>query len=147
MPNPDRFFITTPIYYVNDVPHIGHAYSTVAADVLARWNRLHSREVFFLTGTDEHGAKIEQAAKAHNKETQIYCDEIAAEFQAAWKALNISNDAFIRTTSSAHLRSVQAFLKVLWDKGVIFKASYMGKYCVQCERFYTDDELIDGKCP
>lgn len=143
----NRFFITTPIYYVNDVPHIGHAYTTVAADVLARWNRLHGNEVFFLTGTDEHGAKIEQAAQAHNRETQSYCDEIAGKFQDAWRALNISNDAFIRTTSPAHTRAVHAFLKALWDKGVIFKASYKGKYCVQCERFYTDDELVDGKCP
>lgn len=143
----DRFFVTTPIYYVNDVPHVGHAYTTVAADVLARWNRLHGREVFFLTGTDEHGTKIVQAAAAHNKEPQQYCDEIAAQFQESWKSLNVSNDAFIRTTSPTHHRAVQAFLKVLWDKGVIFKASYKGKYCVQCERFYTDDELVNGLCP
>ena len=143
----DHFFISTPIYYVNDVPHIGHAYTTIAADVLARWNRLNGREVFFLTGTDEHGAKIDQAAAAHNRDPQSYCDEIAGQFQAAWKALNISNDAFIRTTSPAHLRCVQAFLRVLWDKGLIFKASYSGKYCVQCERFYTDDELVNGLCP
>jgi len=143
----DKFFISTPIYYVNDVPHIGHAYTTVAADVLARWNRLNGREVFFLTGTDEHGAKIDQAAAAHNRDPQSYCDEIAGQFQAAWKALDISNDAFIRTTSPAHTRAVQAFLKILWDKGVIFKASYKGKYCVQCERFYTDDELVNGLCP
>jgi len=143
----DRFFISTPIYYVNDVPHIGHAYTTIAADVLARWNRLQEREVFFLTGTDEHGTKIAQAAAAHNKEPQQYCDEISAQFQDAWKSLNISNDAFVRTTSPAHLRAVQTFLKLLWDKGVIFKARYQGKYCVQCERFYTDDELINGLCP
>src|SRR5207237_9594988 len=102
----NRFFITTPIYYVNDVPHIGHAYTTVAADVLARWNRGHEAEVFFLTGTDEHGTKIAQAAAAHNKDPQQYCDEISAQFAATWKSLKISNDAFIRTTSVAHQNAV-----------------------------------------
>ena len=143
----DKFFITTPIYYVNDVPHIGHAYTTIAADVLARWNRLHGKEVFFLTGTDEHGMKIAQAAAAHNKEPQQYVDEIAAQFQEVWKSLRISNDRFIRTTSPDHQRAVQTFLKLLWEKGSIFKGRYQGKYCVQCERFYTDDELIGGLCP
>lgn len=143
----NRFFITTPIYYVNDVPHIGHAYTTVAADVLARWYRGHDQEVFFLTGTDEHGTKIAQAAAAHNKDPQAYCDEVSAKFQEAWKSLQITHDAFIRTTSPDHLRAVQTFLKALWDKGVIFKARYQGRYCVQCERFYTDDELIGGLCP
>jgi methionyl-tRNA synthetase len=142
-----RFFITTPIYYVNDVPHVGHAYTTIAADVTARWHRLQGDEVFFLTGTDEHGTKIAQAAAAHNKEPQQYCDEIAAQFQEAWKRLNISNDGFIRTTSPEHTVAVQTLLKALWDKGVIFRGRYQGKYCVQCERFYTDDELIGGLCP
>lgn len=142
-----RFFITTPIYYVNDVPHIGHAYTTVAADVLARWARLNSEEVFFLTGTDEHGTKIAQAAAAHNRAPQEYCDEISAQFQSAWKDLSISHDSFIRTTSPAHQRAVQAFLKTLWEKGVIFKGRYQGKYCVQCERFYADEELAGGLCP
>lgn len=143
----NRYFITTPIYYVNDVPHIGHAYTTVACDVLARWHRFHEEEVFFLTGTDEHGTKIAQAAAAHNKEPQQYCDEISAQFQESWKLLKISNDSFIRTTSPTHTRAVQTFLKLLWEKGVIFKARYQGKYCVQCERFYTDDELVGGLCP
>src|SRR5438874_1181412 len=142
-----RFFITTPIYYVNDVPHIGHAYTTIASDTLARWYRGHDVEIFFLTGTDEHGTKIAQAAAAHNRQPQEYCDEIAAQFQEAWKSLNISNDAFIRTTSQAHFNAVQDFLKKLWEKGLIFKALYQGKYCVQCERFYTDDELVGGLCP
>jgi methionyl-tRNA synthetase len=143
----DKVFITTPIYYVNDVPHIGHAYTTIACDILARWHRGHGREVFFLTGTDEHGTKIAQAAAAHNREPQAYCDEISGKFLEAWKGLQITNDAFIRTSSPEHLRAVQTFLKALWDKGVIFKALYQGKYCVQCERFYTDDELIGGLCP
>lgn len=143
----ERYFITTPIYYVNDVPHIGHAYTTIACDVLARWNRLHDAEVFFLTGTDEHGTKIAQAAAAHNKEPQQYVDEIAAQFQETWKSLHITNDSFIRTTNPQHTRAVQTFLKLLWEKGVIFKARYQGKYCVQCERFYTDDELVGGLCP
>jgi methionyl-tRNA synthetase len=142
-----QFYITTPIYYVNDIPHVGHAYTTIAADVLARWHRLQGDEVFFLTGTDEHGTKIAQAAAARNRAPQEYCDEIAAQFQQAWKDLNISNDSFIRTTSPAHARTVQTFLKALWDKGVIYKARYQGKYCVQCERFYSDDELIGGLCP
>src|SRR6266404_4900604 len=143
----NNFFITTPIYYVNDVPHIGHAYTTIASDILARWYRGHCRDVFFLTGTDKHGTKIAQAAAAHNREPQAYCDEISAKFLEAWKSLDITNDAFIRTTSPEHLRAVQAFLKALWDKGVIFKARYQGKYCVQCERFYAEDELIGGLCP
>jgi len=143
----NRFYITTPIYYVNDVPHIGHAYTTIACDVLARWYRLNDQDVFFLTGTDEHGTKIAQAAAAHNKEPQEYCDHISALFQESWKQLDISNDGFIRTTTKDHETAVQAFLKQLWEKGVIFKASYSGKYCVQCERFYTDDELIGGVCP
>ena len=143
----EKFFITTPIYYVNDVPHIGHAYTTIASDILARWHRGHGKEVFFLTGTDEHGTKIAQAAAAHNRDPQGYCDEISAKFQEAWKSLQITNDAFIRTTSPEHQRAVQAFLKALWDKGVIFKARYQGKYCVQCERFYAEDELIGGLCP
>ncbi len=142
-----RFYITTPIYYVNDVPHVGHAYTTIASDVLARWYRLQGEEVFFLTGTDEHGTKIAQAAAARNRAPQEYCDEVSAQFQQAWKDLKISNDSFIRTTSPAHVRAVQAFLKALWDKGVIYKARYQGKYCVQCERFYTDDELMGGLCP
>ncbi len=143
----NKVFITTPIYYVNDVPHIGHAYTTIACDILSRWHRGHGKEVFFLTGTDEHGTKIAQAAAAHNKEPQAYCDEISAKFAEAWKSLNIKNDAFIRTTSPEHHRAVQTFLKILWDKGVIFQARYQGKYCVQCERFYTEDELIAGLCP
>jgi len=143
----NRYFVSTPIYYVNDVPHAGHAYTTIAADVVARWNRLQDHEVFFLTGTDEHGIKIAQAAAAHSKEPQQYCDEISAQFQETWKSLNISNDAFIRTTTPEHTRAVQTFLKILWDKGVIFKAQYQGKYCIQCEKFYTDDELIGGLCP
>lgn len=147
MTSSNRFFVTTPIYYVNDVPHIGHAYTTIAADVLARWRRLHEDEVFFLTGTDEHGTKIAQAAAAHNKPPQQHCDEISARFQESWKALLISNDAFIRTTAAEHHRAVQAFLKTLWEKGVIYQGRYQGKYCVQCERFYTDDELAGGLCP
>lgn len=143
----NRFFITTPIYYVNDVPHVGHAYTTIAADVLARWHRGHGGEVFFLTGTDEHGTKIAQAAAAHNKDPQEYCDEISARFSDAWKTLRISNDAFIRTTAPEHQNAVQEFLKRLWQKGLIFKALYQGKYCVQCERFYAEDELIAGLCP
>ncbi|MBI3292605.1 MAG: methionine--tRNA ligase [Elusimicrobia bacterium] len=142
-----KYYVTTPIYYVNDVPHIGHAYTTIAADVVARWHRLQGHEVFFLTGTDEHGAKIAQAAATHQEPPQGYCDRIAAQFQADWRTLGISNDFFIRTTATAHQRGVQTFLQGLYEKQYIYKARYTGKYCVSCERFLLDDELVDGLCP
>jgi methionyl-tRNA synthetase len=147
MTTENKFFITTPIYYVNDVPHIGHAYTTLASDVLARWHRGHGREVLFVTGTDEHGTKIAQAAAAHNKPPQQYCDEIAEQFKETWKTLNITHDSFIRTTDLPHQQCVVEFMKRLWQKGVIYQGRYQGKYCVQCERFYADDELIGGLCP
>lgn len=141
------FYVTTPIYYVNDVPHLGHAYTTVAADVLARYHRANGDDVFFLTGTDEHGQKAEQAAKKAGQEIQGYVDKEAEEFRALWKTLNISNDDFIRTTEERHKRVVRAAMQSLFDKGEIYEGSYEGWYCVPDERFWTEKDLKDGNCP
>src|SRR3970282_1754101 len=141
------FYITTPIYYVNDVPHIGHAYTTIAADVLARYHRRLGDNVFFLTGTNEHGANVAQAAAAHGKSPLEYCDGIAGEFKRAWRTLNICNDFFVRTTDPYHERAVQAFMQRLYDRGFIEKGRYEGRYCVSCERYYGEDELVKGLCP
>ncbi|HPW39469.1 MAG TPA: methionine--tRNA ligase [bacterium] len=142
-----KFYVTTPIYYVNDKPHIGHAYTTIAADVLARYHRLAGEEVFFLTGTDEHGAKVAESAEAANKTPQEFCDENSAKFQMLWDRLDISNDAFIRTTSSYHQQGVAAFLNRLKEAGAIYEGEYQGLYCTGCENFITEKELVDGKCP
>jgi methionyl-tRNA synthetase len=141
------FYVTTPIYYVNDVPHIGHVYTTVAADVIARYMRSAGREVMFLTGTDEHGQKVEQAAKERGLETMAHCDQMVVRFQDLWRRFNISNDDFIRTTEERHIRVVQHFLQKLYDSGDIYKSSYSGWYCVPDERFWTEKDLIDGNCP
>ena len=141
------FYITTPIYYVNDVPHIGHAYTTVAADVLARYKRLQGYEVFFLTGTDEHGQKVQQAASERGVPPQQHADELVVRFQDLWKRLDISNDDFIRTTEHRHKSVVQAVLQYLWDKKLIYEGMYQGWYCLPDERFWTEEELKEGKCP
>lgn len=140
-----KFYLTTPIYYVNDKPHIGHAYTTLAADVLARYYRQKHDKVLFLTGLDEHGSKIAQAAEKQNQKPQEFCNKIAREFQKAWQNLNISNDDFIRTTEKQHEQSVKEFL--LKIKPYIYKAKYSGLYCTGCEKFLTEKELVDGKCP
>jgi methionyl-tRNA synthetase len=147
MRDQDSFYITTPIYYVNDVPHIGHAYTTIAADVLARYWRLRGRDVFFLTGLDEHGQKVQQAAAKAGIDPQAHCDKLASQFQQLWTRLNISNDAFIRTTDHAHKRIVQRYLQVLYDKQLIYKDSYAGWYCTFDERFWTEKDVADGLCP
>lgn len=141
------FYITTPIYYVNAAPHIGHAYTTVAADVLARWKKLAGEKVFFLTGTDEHGLKIQKKAVEAGKNPQKFVDEISDGFKILWKKLNIDYSNFIRTTDEPHKKSVQRALQVLWDKKAIYKGSYEGLYCVGCEQFLTEADLVDGKCP
>ncbi len=141
------FYITTPIYYVNAEPHIGHAYTTVIADVLARFHRLMGFQTFFLTGTDEHGDKIVQAASDAGVAPKEYVDRISRIFRDTWPKLNISNDQFIRTTDYAHIRVVQEILKKVHDAGDIYFSTYRGLYCVGCERFYTERELVDGKCP
>ncbi len=143
----DHFYVTTPIYYVNDVPHIGHAYTTVAADILSRYHRLHGTPVFFLTGTDEHGQKVDEAAKARNISPKDHADEMVVNFEKLWNVLNISNDAFIRTTDKEHKKVVQDMLQRLYDKGEIVKRSYEGWYCTPDERFWTEKEIVDGNCP
>ena len=147
MSKSSRFYLTTPIYYVNDVPHIGHAYTTVAADVLARYWRLRGREVFFLTGLDEHGQKVQQAAAKAGIDPQTHCDKLAPQFENLWKKLNISNDAFIRTTDTQHKHVVQRYLQELFDKQLIHKADYSGWYCTFDERFWTEKDVPDGLCP
>ena len=142
-----KFYITTPIYYTNAKPHIGHAYTTIACDVLARWSRLQGKETFFLTGTDEHGAKIAKKAEEEGKDPQEFVDGFANIFQELWKQLNISNDGFIRTTMFAHKAAVQKVLQTLYNNGSIYKGSYKGLYCVGCEQFKSENELVDGKCP
>ncbi|MFI5294235.1 MAG: methionine--tRNA ligase [Thermodesulfovibrionales bacterium] len=142
-----KFYVTTPIYYVNDVPHIGHAYTTVAADILARHNRLLGNEVFFLTGTDEHGQKVEKAAKENGRSPKEHADLMVGNFKELWKRLNISNDGFIRTTDDAHIKTVQGLLQLLLDRGEIEKREYSGWYCTPDERFWTEKDLINGQCP
>ena len=142
-----RFYVTTPIYYVNDIPHIGHAYTTVAADILARYNRLKGKDVFFLTGTDEHGQKVEKAAQERGRSPKDQADLMVENFKALWKKLNISNDAFIRTTDTEHKKTVQGLLQMLLDRGEIEKRSYAGWYCTPDERFWTEKDLVEGNCP
>jgi len=141
------FYITTPIYYPSDKLHIGHSYCTVATDVMARYKRMQGFDVMFLTGTDEHGQKIEQKAEAAGVTPQQYVDNVVAGIKELWKLLNISNDRFIRTTDDYHEESVQKIFKALYDKGYIYKGSYKGKYCTPCESFWTESQLQDGKCP
>jgi len=144
---PPSFYVTTPIYYVNDVPHIGHAYTTIAADVVARYHRLIGDDVFFLTGVDEHGQKVQQAASKARIDPQTHCDRLMPQFQHLWKLLNISNDAFIRTTDSSHQTVVQHYLQHLFEKGLIYGADYTGWYCAFDERFWTDKDVEQGLCP
>lgn len=143
----NKFYITTPIYYVNDVPHIGHAYTSIAADVLARYHRMLGDKVFFLTGTDEHGAKIAEAAQDAKKEPQKFVDELALRFKELLKTLNISNNEFIRTTNPKHEENVKKIIEKLQKNGYIEKRKYQGWYCVGCEKYLLADELVDGLCP
>jgi methionyl-tRNA synthetase len=141
-----KFYITTPIYYVNARPHIGHAYTTIACDTIARRQRLLGAETFFLTGTDEHGQKIERAAQAAGKTPQQYADEISGEFRQLWKRMGISNDDFIRTTETRHTKRVQELFRKLRDDGFIYKGTYTGQYCVSCEA-YVDGAQPGDPCP
>ena len=143
-----KFYLTTPIYYVNDVPHIGHAYTTIIADTIARYARLKGMDTFFLTGTDEHGQKIEEAAKQRGKTPQEYADEISAKFKQLWDEFEISYDKFIRTTDPKHKEGVKKAFKIMFEKGDIYKGEYEGNYCVSCETFFTETQLIDKEfCP
>lgn len=141
------FYITTPIYYVNARPHLGHAYTTIIADVLNRFHRMCGRETFFLTGTDEHGDKVVQAAKQEGLSPLAYADHISGLFKALWPELGIEYDHFIRTTDPAHIRVVKEVLQEIYDAGDIYFSEYEGAYCFGCERFYTEREMVDGKCP
>ena len=143
----DDCYITTPIYYVNDEPHVGHAHTTVFADVLARFRRLQGKNVFFLTGTDEHGQKVRDAALKNDIDPKTQADRMVVRFQETWRDLDISHDDFIRTTESRHIRLVESVLQSLWDKGDIYLGEYEGWYCVPDERFWTEKDLVNGNCP
>jgi methionyl-tRNA synthetase len=141
------FYITTPIYYINDVPHLGHAYTTVAADFIARYRRQQGRSVYFLTGTDEHGERILRTAEENGLTPIEWADQIVPRWTEVWSALDISYDDFIRTTEERHEVPVQKFVQALFDRGEIYLGTYEGLYCVGCEAFKQPDELVDGKCP
>ena len=142
-----RFYITTPIYYVNARPHLGHAYTTILADVVSRFHRMKGEDTYFLTGTDEHGDKIVQAAEKEHMTPRDYVDKISGLFRALWPELHIRNDQFIRTTDPSHKAVVKDILQRIYDTGDIYFSEYEGLYCFGCERFYTERELVDGKCP
>jgi len=144
----EKIYITTPIYYVNDRPHIGHAYTTIIADSAARYFRLRGFDTFFLTGTDEHGQKIEEAARKRGKSPKEYADEISAQFKALWDEFGITYDKFIRTTDPDHIRGVQRAFEIMYEKGDIYKGVYEGHYCISCEAFFPQNQLIDKEfCP
>jgi methionyl-tRNA synthetase len=145
--NKDIFYITTPIYYVNDIPHIGHCYTTVIADILARFQRLIGKDVFFLTGTDEHGQKIEKAAESKNMTPIELVDNVVQRYKDLWQKLNISNDYFIRTTDSFHQEAVVKVITKVYENGYIYLGAYEGWYCRPCESYYTESQLVEGNCP
>ncbi len=147
MAEKEKFYITTPIYYPSGNPHIGHCYTTVACDSIARYRRLQGKEVMFLTGTDEHGLKIEQKAAEEGVTPKQYVDKVVEKFKSLWKYMNIDYDRYIRTTDDYHVEAVQKIFKELYDKDYIYKGEYKGKYCTPCESFWTESQLIDGKCP
>lgn len=145
---PGRYYQTTPIYYVNDAPHLGTAYATICADALARWHRLVGDETWFITGTDEHGLKILRAAEENGVSAREWSDRTSSRFVETWKALELSNDDFIRTTEERHYRSVQRFMQAIFDNGYLYKGKYEGWYCVSCEAYYAEDDLLEGeRCP
>ncbi len=143
----EKFYITTPIYYPSDKLHIGHSYCTVATDTMARYKRLRGYDVMFLTGTDEHGQKLERIAKKQGVTPKEYIDNVVVGIKELWKTLNISYDKFIRTTDDYHVKTVQKIFKQLYDQGDIYKSTYEGWYCTPCESFFTEHQLVDGKCP
>lgn len=142
-----KFYLTTPIYYASGAPHFGHAFTTLYADVIARYKKQRGDDVFLTAGMDEHGAKIAEKAKAVGKSPQEFVDGLAEEYKTLWKKLGVQNDDFIRTTSEKHKKGVYAFLERLWQKGDIYKGEYAGLYCVGCEKFLTEKDLVDGVCP
>lgn len=142
-----KFYVTTPIYYPNDIPHVGHAYTTIAADLFSRWNKLLGKEVFFLTGTDDHGKKIAEISNKNGKTPKEFTDELIPKFKEAWEKLNINYDRFIRTTDKDHEENVKKILQKIYDKGDIYLGEYEGLYCTDCESYYTEKDLIEGCCP
>ena len=147
MENDKNFYITTPIYYPSDNLHIGHAYTTVAADCIARFKRMQGYNVYYLTGTDEHGQKIAKAANENNMTPQVYIDGIVSNIRQLWETLLISNSGFIRTTEVRHQQVVQKLFKQVYDQGDIYISEYEGWYCLPCETFFTERQLKNGKCP
>ena len=146
--NQQSFTVTTPLYYVNDVPHIGHAYTTMAADTIARWQRLRNRNVLLITGTDEHGQKIERTAIAAGVDPQVHCDRIVERFDSLWSKLNIKYDRFSRTTAANHQQIVKDFFQRVWESGDIYQGTQQGWYCVACEEFKEERDLLaDKHCP
>lgn len=142
-----RFYITTPIYYVNDVPHIGHAYTTVTADAVARWHRLLGDDTMFLTGTDEHGLKVQRSAEANGVSPLVQADTTSQRFRDTWDSIDVAPDQFIRTTEDRHHRATQKLLTQIKDNGYIYQGSYAGYYCVGCEAYYNESDLVDQNCP
>ena len=143
-----KIYITTPIYYVNDLPHLGHAYTTIIADVAARYFQMKGEDVFFLTGTDEHGQKIEEAAKKRGKTPKEYADSISKNFKELWDFFEISYSKFIRTTDEEHIKGVKKAFEKMYKKGDIYKGIYEGYYCISCESFFTKKQLINDEfCP
>jgi methionyl-tRNA synthetase len=142
-----RFYLTTPIYYVNSTPHIGHAYTTIAADIIVRHRRLRGDETFFLTGVDEHAQKVYRVAQEEGVDPREYLDRIVVAWRELPERLNVSNDFFIRTSDPGHTAFVQDFVQRIYDNGDVYEDTYSGWYCISCEAFYSDDELVDGKCP
>ncbi|RLB58302.1 MAG: methionine--tRNA ligase, partial [Deltaproteobacteria bacterium] len=143
----DSFYVTTPIYYVNDVPHLGHAYTTIAADVLARYHRSAGRRTRFLTGTDEHGQKIFKAARAQGVTPLELADRVVERFRALWQKLDIDYDDFIRTTEPRHQQVVQRLFRRVQERGDIYLGHYQGLYCTGCEEYYTEAQAEQGRCP
>lgn len=142
-----RFYATTPIYYVNDAPHVGHAYNAISVDAVSRWHRLIGDEVFFLTGTDEHGLKIARTAAENERSPKEQADLLSQRFREAWGELKVSNDDFIRTTEPRHHTAVKALLQAAYDNGYVYSGTYSGWYCVGCEAYYNESDLNDGECP
>lgn len=142
-----KFFVTTPIYYVNDIPHIGHTCTTVVADIIARYHKLLGEDVFFITGTDEHGAKVAEAAKEEGLSPQEFTDKVSKTFSEVWPKLNINFDYFIRTTNPEHKKVVSDLLQKIFEKGDIYKSKYEGLYCIGCEKFISEGEIVDSCCP
>ena len=142
-----KYYITTPIYYPNSSPHIGTAYTTIAADAMARLRRMKGDDVFFLTGTDENAQKIVRTAEGVGIDPHIYVDDIVEKFRELWRLLDVSNDDFIRTTEERHAEVVQHIFSTLYEKGDIYRSEYEGWYCTPCETFWTENRLVDGKCP